>query len=84
MDLSLYHGKRIAIVFQHHEDLRVVRGRAQFIPRKVDGNAIRIALEGGLSGNPELVIHEDEWCGEIRKDDEFGCDYRLEVDRRAS
>ncbi len=80
MDLSPYDGKRIAIVMRFREAHHVLRGRARYIQQQLHSNQMRIALDGA-DGNPEFVIHENQWDGVIQPDNEFGCDYWLEVAR---
>ena len=75
VNLSQYHGKRMAVVFTVQGKTRVVKGRAQFSQVKGLGNVLRITVEGDESGQPEIVLAEQNWSGSIDPDTQYGCDF---------
>lgn len=82
MDLIMYDGKRIAVVFRRAETLQVFRCTAAFQQDEDLGPVLRIPLNdkgNPLPGNPVFIIEEDTSSDYLVEDDRYGCDFRFEV-----
>ena len=54
----------------------ICRGAAQFGRDDYLGNVLRIRIDAANGeGNPEILLAEREWDGEISRDTEYGCDF---------
>lgn len=70
---------RVAIELRIGDELRILRGTAQYDASLVGGACLRV-LVSDVAGEIELVIVEDSWCGEIRDGGDHDCDYMLSLD----
>ena len=70
---------RVAIELRIGDELRIVRGTAQYDTSLAGGGYLRV-LVSDVEGDLELVIAEDSWCGDIRDGDNYGCDFVLSLD----
>ena len=52
-------------------------GTAHFQRDDLLGNILRISLEGGSPGRPDIIVAENEWQGLITPGRAYGCDYCL-------
>jgi len=76
VDLSECHGKRIAVVLSCQRTTGVFYGVASYEFDETLSNVLRIRVEDvdGDNGEPEIIISEREWDGEIENGREYGCD----------
>lgn len=82
MDLSMYNGKRIAVVLCRGGIQRVLCGIAAFEKDQDLGSIVRIRLQGegsDLAGNPAIILQEDAPATCMVVDDRYGYDFRLEL-----
>ena len=70
---------RVAIEVRLGDEVRVLRGKAEF-DSSLDGGAYLRVQVSDVAGDIELVIAEDSWCGEIRHGGDYDCDYVLSLD----
>ena len=78
--LSRFHDKRIALILPIKGRNTACCGTACFGRDDLLGNVLRIRIdaahgEANNEGNPEILLSEHEWDGEISRDTEFGCDF---------
>ena len=77
-DLSGFDGQRIAVVMDRAGGGRMVwQGEANYVRDDSQGNVLQITIDDAESGNPVIVIVEQEWDGRIIPDLEFGCKFCL-------
>jgi hypothetical protein len=74
--LSRFHDKRIALILPIQGASTACCGLAHFGRDELLGNVLKIRVDAAHGeGNPEILLSEHEWDGEISLDTEFGCDY---------
>lgn len=74
--LAQFHDKRIAFVLPIKGHFAICCGAAHFGRDDYLGNVLRIRIDSAHGeGNPEILLSEREWDGEISRDTEYGCDY---------
>ena len=69
------------MIWQMAHGCRIFRGRARYVGGADGENALWIRPEdlGAEDGNPEFVLSEREWDGEIVPDQGNGCDFQVEI-----
>jgi hypothetical protein len=83
LDLSRYHGKRVAIVMGSSPRSAILSGRACFLDDN-EGPRLRISVDDEphqSNGNPAFEFAADTLNGLIRRDDRFGGDYQIHLYR---
>jgi hypothetical protein len=50
-------------------------GTAHYERDDLLGNVLRIPVEGGSAGEPDILLAEKDWNGLITEDSQYGCDY---------
>ena len=82
MDLTMYHGKHIAVVIRRGGCHQVFRCTAVFQQDEDLGPIVRIPLEDegeALPGNPAFILKGSEASGCLVEDDRYGCDFLIDV-----
>ena len=81
VSLSQCDGLRVAIIWHLAHGCLTFRGTARYVCGSDGENALWIKPDdlGAQDGNPEFVIHEGEWDGEIVSDQEHDCDFQVEI-----
>jgi hypothetical protein len=82
MDMKTYHGKRIAVVIRRADGHQVFLCTAVFEHDDDLGPTLRIPLESGgraLRGCPVFVLTGAASCECLAEDDQYGCDFRINV-----
>jgi hypothetical protein len=81
MELSQLDGSRLAIELVIQGATRVFLGSAKFERDPVLGNVLRVSLDAETAGpgNPEFLIREKYWDGQVALDGEHGCDYQVQM-----
>jgi hypothetical protein len=81
LNLSQCDGLRVAMIWHLPHGRRVFRGKARYVRGSDGENALWIKPDdlGAEDGNPEFVIHEPEWTGEIVPDQGHDCDVQIEI-----
>lgn len=79
MNLSEYHGKRIAVVIDGGGvEPVVIRGTGHYERDPEFGNCLRIALPHE-QGSPHLVFYESAGEHRFQPDNDFGCDWSIRL-----
>jgi hypothetical protein len=89
MDMKIYHGKRIAVVIRRTGGHQVFLCTAAFEHDEDLGPTLRIPLENAgtpVRGCPVFVLRNDSSCECLAEDDQYGCDFRIDlaVENRSS
>lgn len=82
MDMKIYHGKRIAVVIRRAGAHQVFLCTAVFEQDEDLGPILRIPLESGgtvLRGYPVFILKGSNSCECLAEDDQYGCDFCIEV-----
>lgn len=82
MNLGPFDAKRVALVLHHLDWRRVVRGLATYEQDPVYGAVLRITAPEDSDNpgfEPEFIFQEETWDGIITPDNQFGCDYTVEL-----
>ena len=82
MELSMYNGKRIAVVLSRDGVQRVLSGLAAIENDECLGSVVRIRLQekgSDLAGRPEIILQEDTPAECMVADDRYGCDFCLDL-----
>lgn len=82
MDMKTYHGKRIAVVIRRAGGHQVFLCTAVFEQDEDLGPVLRIPLENGgnsLRGCPVFILKGPNSCECLAEDDQYGCDFRIDV-----
>ena len=79
MSLEQYDRKQMAVVVAIAGARKVLRGSAFYLREPPLGNCLKIVIsdDDGL----EILLKEDEWTGQIVKDEKYGCDYCVSLDQ---
>jgi hypothetical protein len=74
--LAQFHDKRIAVILPIKGQNTACCGIACFGRDDLLGNVLRIRIDAAHGeGNPEILLCEHEWDGDIAGGAEYGCDY---------
>jgi len=66
--LQRFDGKRISVIVEGGKAPIVMCGVAQFERDDLLGNVLRIKMDEDHPGEPEIIISEEDWSGEIVPD----------------
>jgi len=78
VELRHAHKRSVAIEIPLGDDYRVFRGRGEFASDRLLGGVLQIVCEDS-HGSFELLIREQEWTGNIRPDNSYGCDFAIRL-----
>lgn len=81
MNLSQCDGRRVAMIWHLPHGCRVFRGMARYVRGAHGQDSLWIKPDGlgPEAGNPEFVLNEREWRGEIVRGQGNDCDYQVEI-----
>lgn len=82
MNLLLFAKKRFVLILRQADGERVVRGTTTYEQDPELGAVLRIspwAEQADSMPEPEIILQEQTWEGTIVPDDQFGCDYSVEL-----
>ena len=82
MNLARFGTKRVALILRRLDWRCVVRGTATYEQDPVLGGLLRITSSAGIpesTAEPEFILQEETWDGTIAPDEQFGCDYSIEL-----
>ena len=80
MTLRALDGKRVAVSLPANGRSVVFRGCCDYRIDPELGGVIRIRLpEANGDGSPLLIIQESSWDGDCKIDEDFGCDFALNL-----
>jgi len=83
MDLSMYNGKRFAVVLSVGGLRHVMSGMGAYVCDPHLGPVLRVNLqhdEGSDStGHQTLLLQEEALRDRLVADDQYGCDFRVEL-----
>lgn len=82
MSLSEFAKKRVALILRRLDWWCVVRGTASYELDPVLGGVLRITPSAEFTesaAEPEFILQEETWDGTITPDEQFGCDFSLEL-----
>ena len=83
--LSYFHGRRFAVILTNGGSHLAVRGIAQYVEDN-EGSVLRIEVDKGSQSDevqPVFVTREDNWDGWFAPDQEYGCEFQLQLDADA-
>ena len=78
----MYHGKRIAVVIRRAGGHQVFSCTAAFEHDEDLGPVLRVPLKSQgipLPGDPVFIIRESESSECLVADDQYGCDFRIDL-----
>ncbi len=81
-EISMYDGKRMAVVFRVGGHARVAYGRVVCDEDRDLGPVLRVQMEADGHDSPgqtTLILQKDSLEGVLRADDQYGCDLRLDL-----
>jgi hypothetical protein len=73
LNLAQYDQKRMAVVVLVGTSKMVLRGGALYVRDATLGNCLRI--DSQEEAGVEFLLQEDQFTGQIVKDDRYGCDF---------
>ncbi len=82
MNLSLYSGKRIALVMEVQGREVMLRGTTSLRNDTANGHVLKVAVtecQEAAIGSPIFLISEARWKDHIVSGFAFGCDYLLDL-----
>lgn len=86
MDLSMYNGKRFAVVFDVGGRRHVMSGMGAYACDPDLGPVLRVSLQhdegSDSSGHQTLLLQEEALRDRLVADDQYGCDFRVELGTR--
>jgi hypothetical protein len=75
-DFSVFNDKRVAVVLAVGGQSLVCTGIATYQSSALVGGILGFRIEGEEdAGQPELILSEDGWSGEIQPGARYGCEY---------
>ena len=82
MNLARFATKRVALILRRLDWRCVVRGTAIYEQDPVLGGVLRIRSLAEFpesAAEPEFILQEETWDGTIEPDEQFGCDFSVEL-----
>ena len=83
-EISMYHGKRVAVMFRVGDNAHVVCGMGICEEDRDLGPVLRVELEQDdhdLAGQTALIFREESLQGRLDVDDRYGCDLCVDLGR---